>query len=864
MKNQPSPYRLPENVIPERYNILIKPDLGAGTFLGVIRIDVRVMEPTSEIWLNAVELDVRQALIADEEGAVSVGGRVSLNEENERCHLTFPETFAPGVWQLALLYKGLLNDKLRGFYRSTYKDSAGVTHAMVATQCEATDARRIFPCWDEPAFKAVFSLTLLVDKALNAVSNTAIVYEDTRGSKKVVRFADTIKMSTYLFALVVGELEATEAIMVGQTPLRVWCVPGKKQLTSFAHSFGAGVLTFFEYYYDRIYPGDKLDLLAIPDFAAGAMENLGAITFRETALLVDEASATHAEIARVADVVAHENAHMWFGDLVTMRWWNGIWLNEAFANFMEMLAVDNLKPEWRRWESFGISRSAAFAVDGLHSTRPIEFPVGSPRDADAMFDILTYEKGASVIRMLEQYLGPDVFRDGVRRYIRDHSYSNTETADLWNALGGVAGMDVATLMEAWIFKPGYPVVSVYLKGGQLVLSQQRFTYLPQPLENVPGRTINPAAPELDQVWQIPVQIYVDLDGKTEIKRVLLTEREARVALPDGADTVVVNEGGHGFYRVRYSRELLARLQNRLGYLSPIERFNLVVDAWASTKAGLMPIDEYLDFILRFRHERAQSVWTAIIGSLSQIRRIVDDADLPAFERVVQNCLRDTAYFLGWEPQPGEDELTGQLRGEVLLALGILGNDIGAQELAEEIYRGYQVGNATVDPNVLKAIVHILASVGDVARYEEFLGAFRAAKTPQEEQRFLYALALFRDPELVGRTLEMTINGDIRTQDAPFVLRSLLWGVHSRERTWDFIRSNWDTMERQYPQKSLKRTIEGLGGLATPELEQSVWEFFTERAVNFGGRVLEQWLEELRIMVTLRGRESGRLSAYVNR
>src|SRR5262244_2214803 len=309
---------------------------------------------------------------------------------------------------------------------------------MAATQFEATDARRAFPCWDEPSFKAVFAVTLAIDPALTAVSNTAIVSETSENGHKVVRFADSIVMSTYLVAFVVGEVEATDAVPVGRTSLKVWCVPGKKHLARFGQEIGAASLAFYEDYYGLPYPGDKLDLLAIPDFAAGAMENLGAITFRETALLVDERQATHAEQERVADVVAHENAHMWFGDLVTMSWWNGIWLNEAFATFMEMLAVDAWKPEWHRWTSFGVSRAAAFNVDGLWTTRPIEFPVHAPRDADAMFDVLTYEKGASVLRMLEQYLGPEVFRAGVRRYLRAHAYQNADTGDLWSALGEAA------------------------------------------------------------------------------------------------------------------------------------------------------------------------------------------------------------------------------------------------------------------------------------------------------------------------------------------------------------------------------------------------------------------------------------------
>src|SRR5215813_12012346 len=373
--------------------------------------------------MNAVELKIGEATIRGERGDAH-RGVATIDEAAERCRIAFPSTLAPGTWRLRLAFTGILNDKLRGFYRSQYKDKNGVSHFMAATQFEATDARRAFPCWDEPAFKAVFAVTLVIDGKLTAVSNTAVVGERVERGRKVVTFADTMKMSTYLVAFVVGELEATDAVMVGRAPVRVWCVPGKRHLAAFGHEIGVASLRFFEDYYGLPYPSDKLDLLAIPDFAAGAMENLGAITFRETALLVDRGAASHSELERVADVVAHENAHMWFGDLVTMQWWNGIWLNEAFATFMEILAVDAWKPEWQRWTTFGVSRAAAMGVDGLVHTRPIEFEVRAPRDCEAMFDLLTYEKGASVLRMLEQHLGPTVFRDGVRLYLERHRYGN--------------------------------------------------------------------------------------------------------------------------------------------------------------------------------------------------------------------------------------------------------------------------------------------------------------------------------------------------------------------------------------------------------------------------------------------------------
>ena len=847
------PYRLPRSVRPTRYDLRLEPDLTTLTFTGDETVTLEVKEATAEIVLNAVDLAFGDATVTNARGE-SLRGTPIVDEAAERCRITFASSIAPGTWRLRLTFTGILNDKLRGFYRSSYKDPSGEPRLMAATQFEATDARRAFPSWDEPAFKAVFAVTLVIDPKLTAVSNTSIVSERAERGRKVVTFADTMKMSTYLVAFVVGELEATDAVLVGRTPVRVWCVPGKRHLAAFGHEIGVASLRFFEDYYGLPYPSDKLDLLAIPDFAAGAMENLGAITFRETALLVDARAASHSELERVADVVAHENAHMWFGDLVTMTWWNGIWLNEAFATFMEILAVDAWKPEWQRWTTFGVSRAAALSVDGLHSTRPIEFHVEAPRDADAMFDVLTYEKGASVLRMLEQYLGTSVFRDGVREYLRRHAYDNAETGDLWAALGRAANQPIPEVMDAWIFKPGYPLVSARLEGGQLVLSQQRFNYLPEPL---PGSTPAPK----NQLWQVPVQVRLSAAGRASSERRLLAGADLRVPVPERLDAVLVNEGGHGFYRVRYSGELLERLLGKLDTLAGIERFNLVNDAWAVTVAGHMTLTDYLDLTARFRGERDRNVWSVLLASFAMLNRIVAPADRPRLAALVRDRVAPAFADLGWTPKSGEDELTRQLRGDLVRALGVLGDDRAIQARAAELYAR---SAADLDPNVLPAIIGVLAHAGETARYDEFLKKFQSAATPQEEQRYLYALAAFRQRDLLTQTLARTINGEFRTQDAPFVARSLLTSVHGRELAWEFVKSNWDTMERQYPKAGLRRLAEGVVGLATPELERDVHAFFHVRKPEFGGKTLEQYLEQLRIAVRLRERESAALATYLAR
>ncbi len=858
------PYRLPPHVIPTHYDLRLEPDLTAFSFSGTEIITVTVREATSEIWLNAAELNVLSASI---EGPANdrIAAAIEMDEATARCGLRFGRSLGPGEWRLHLSFKGILNDKLRGFYRSRYKDDHGTYHMMAATQFEATDARRAFPCWDEPAYKAVFATTLVIDPELTAVSNTAVLSETMERGKKVVRFKDTIKMSTYLVAFIVGRIEATRPVQAGSTPLRLWAVPGKQHLAGFGQEIAVFSLRFFEDYYDVPYPGDKLDLLAIPDFASGAMENLGAITFRETALLLDDRTATHAERERVADVVAHENAHMWFGDLVTMSWWNGIWLNEAFATFMEMLAVDAWKPEWRRWESFGAGRAAAMSVDGLHNTRPIEYPVRAPRDADAMFDVLTYEKGASILRMLEQHLGPDLFRQGVRGYLRTHAYANADTSDLWTALEKAAGQAVPALMDGWIFRPGYPLVTVTMPSDRtLLLTQQRFTYL----RGDEAREVSVGSPQdASPHWHVPIQIRITANGQSTTQRVLLESSDMRLELPDGLESVVVNAGGHGFYRVHYSAELVERLLRKTEHLEGIERFNLVSDSWATAVTGLIPLADYLELTARFRGTRDKNIWGVIIDSLQTLYRLVVAEERPMLEALVRDRLGMAMAELGWTPRTEEGELIRQLRGDLLRAQGTIGNDSAVQAKAMELYgehkRAASAGSASrLDPNVLAAIVGILAFSGDEARYAEFFQAFQSASTPQDERRYLFALAAFRQDSLHEKTLARTLNGEIRTQDAPFIVSVMLTNVYARERTWRFVKANWDSMEQLFPKNGLRRMCGGVVGLSTPELECDVRQFFADRKIDLGGKTLAQYLEQLRIAVTMRERERPGLRQYL--
>ena len=846
-------YKLPTIVRPHRYQLRLTPDLSTFTFVGEETVEIQVLEPTTDVVVNAAELQIHAVAVVTHDGQ-TITGRVTLDEINERAILTFPETLNSGLYQLRLSFSGILNDKLHGFYRSTYKDADGQDKMLASTQFESTDARRAFPCWDEPAHKAVFQTTLIIPEHLTALSNTAIVHETPlpgTGTKEVV-FADTIKMSTYLVAFLVGEFEGTDPVYIGQTPLRVWAVPGKRHLAQFAQEVGAASLQFFSEYYHYPYPGDKLDLIAIPDFAAGAMENLGAITFRETALLVDEQTAARRELEGVANVVSHENAHMWFGDLVTMRWWNGLWLNEAFATFMATLAVDHYKPEWQRWTSFAVSRASAMLVDGLHSTRPIEFPVQRPEEAAGMFDVLTYQKGAAVLRMLEQYLGAETFRAGIHVYLKRHEFDNTETTDLWDAIEEASRQPARSLMDSWVFQPGYPLLSVRTEGNEVIIAQHVFRYLPD-------------GSDLERLWQVPIFLRASTAHGVQSQTALLTGKEVRLLLPSQPDWVVVNAGGHGFYRVQYSSELHTRLTATLyDALSAVERFNFVNDTWAAAQAGLTPMTTYLDLLHLFRDETDPNVWNIILASGQYLYHMLDAQQRPALQTFLRNLLTPIVQKLGWSPQDGEQELIGQLRGELLSALGTLGDDKTIQAEARTRYAQYTQHPETVDRNVVPALVSILASSGGVAEYEEFTTNFKTAKTPQAETRYLFALAAFRPADLFERTLQLTINGQVRTQNAPYLMRLLLLNTEQRERAWAFLKANWDEMCRQYPDNSIVRMCEGILALVTPELEAEVVDFFASHPVKQGAKTLQQHLEKLCIAVAGKARDAANIEAYLQR
>ncbi|MFV1990857.1 MAG: M1 family metallopeptidase, partial [Acidimicrobiales bacterium] len=777
-----------------------------------------------------------------------VNADTSVDVDTERLLLTVGDEIAVGEAAIEIRFSGELNDKLHGFYRSRYEDTDGQMKTLATTQFESTNARRAFPCFDEPDFKAIFDITLVVASDLEAISCGPAVREvRLDDGRRQITFAPTMVMSTYLVAFIVGELEFSETVDAGGTELRIVHVPGKGHLTKFALDTGAFALVWLADYYGIAYPGEKLDMIAIPDFAFGAMENLGCVTYRETLLLVDPTTTPAAELSTVADVISHELAHMWFGDLVTMKWWNGIWLKEAFATFMEMAAVDAMHPEWRRWEQFGQARSAAFAVDSLRSTRAIEFKVQSPADAEGMYDVLTYEKGAAVLRMLEQYLTPDEFRKAVHLYLDRYSYANTENEDLWAAIEESTGEPVGAMAQSWIFQGGFPLISLKRVSATTVsCSQTRF--------------LADGGESDGRRWHVPIILRAKVEGEVIEHRLLLSEEVGEVTFEGNVEWVVANAGGDGFYRVFYDEELMtALLDEAQEILSNLERHNLVDDSWAAVYAGHAPAISFVRLVEGFAAETNVGVWRAIARGLRTLDRILDGEARASLQLRVAGLAMSALDVIGTEPAAGEDSLTLEARAVLLELAANTANHPEAIEWANRIHRQATATPSEVDPNLASAALRVVSSHGTADDYESILSTFSSAATPQEEVRYLYALANFPDAKQMANTLEMALSANVRTQNAPFLVGRCLANREQGALAWDFVTTHWEEILRRYPSNSIVRMLEGVQALSQPNDARAVAEFFDTHEMPQGKMTLLQHLEILQTNVNLRERESAALT-----
>ncbi|MGC8509454.1 MAG: M1 family metallopeptidase [Acidimicrobiales bacterium] len=822
MTSSPNPYRLARTVVPSAYRLFLTPDIEGATFAGRVEIDVVITQSTDRVTLHAKALELGAATLTADD--TSVRSTDILHDATyETATFVFDAVLPLGPATLEIAYTGVLNDQLSGFYRSTFVDPDGVTQTIATTQFEHSDARQAFPCWDEPSFKATFQVNLTIPSHLNAYANSPETSNTDLGNgQRCISYGPTMVMSTYLVAFVVGPFEHTDALDVDGVPLRVVYPRGKGNLADLALEAGAFALRHFSDYFAIPYPGQKLDMVAIPDFAFGAMENLGCITYRETALLVDPATASLAEIQRVAEVVHHEIAHMWFGDLVTMEWWEGIWLNEAFATFMQLRCTNAFRPAWRIWADQIVMRDLALHVDGLASTRPIEYPVLSPNDTQAMFDSLTYEKGGSVLRMLEQYLGESVFRDGIRRYLLDHRYANTVTTDLWDALETVSGQPVRDMMNTWILQGGHPLVT--LEDGQL--RQQPFVF---------GDPDHKGA--IGDHWLVPV-LTRSLEGGAP-SRHLLDDAPVRV---DDRPPVVVNAGGSGVFRSRYDAAALAALAPRVGELDEFERATLLADAWAALFARQLTWAEFSTTASGLGEQDEPTPWHFVATALDMVRRALDEPARATLARQVTDLAAPHFARLGWDRRPDEDVLRAQTRAIIIGLLGITGGD---ESVRAEARRRFAAGE--MDGDLAATILRIVADQNQPGDYETFLERYRHAPTPQEEMRYLMALGGFGDERIALDAAERCFH-EFRPQDAPIVLMALTRNEKTGPAVWRYLTSRWDEALARFSPSHHSRLA---GGVPTfirdPAFAAEVEAFHVAHPVVGGyPATVPQQLERLRV------------------
>ena len=806
-------HRLPPAATPERYSLEIEVDRERERFRGAVSIDVRIDRATSVIECNALDLAIHSASIDGQPVA-----DIEVDNTTERLRLTTAQPLTPGNIRIDVAYDAELSDKLVGFYRSTYDDDDG-SHTLGVTQFQAPYARMAFPCWDEPAYKARFRVALIVPDGDLAVSNGAEASRTTLDGGRVrIDFAETIPMSTYLVAWVIGRLVATDAVDAGDTPVRVICRPGQEPYAATALDIATHALRWFEHYYDIPYPSDKMDLVALPDFAFGAMENLGCITFREVLLILDQERLTQPEFERAATVIAHEIAHMWFGDLVTMEWWEGIWLNEAFATFMELSCTDSYRPEWSVWTTFGFGRSQAFTVDGTTSTRPIEFEVTSPAEAEAMFDLLTYEKGAAVLRMVEQFVGEEPFRNGIRQYLAEHEYANTKTSDLWESLDETTSSPFSEIMSTWIYQGGHPVVTATAADRGIRLTQQPYAY---------AGSVGSTETD-DRSWLIPVRIRAEIDGSIVDVKELVGPNGIDVDLPGPPTWASVNAFGDGFYRSRYDETLHASLISAAHSLPPLERFQLIDDAWALMLSGDGDLRGVIDAMRALRGDDHPAVLRRVVAALVDIQRLGGADHAAAVAR------------FALEIADGRTSDHPEVAGALLRIAGAVGGDPGAIAMARDLDRSSERGGG-IHPELAAAAIEIVATHGDATDFDRFLAAFKNAATPPEEQRYLAALARFGTPALQDRLFTMCFD-EIRTQNAPYTLAQCMGHPTSGWRAWQCVRDRWSDIVERFPTNSVPRMVGGIRNLWDPDVVSDVTGFFAGRDIRGGERTVSQYLD----------------------
>jgi len=841
--------RLPVSAIPEHYDLWFAPDFATDTFRGRETIHVRLPSPTHAITLHAAEITFKEVRI--EAGGRSQTATVALDPANETASLRVADALPAGPATIAITFTGILNDKLRGFYLSK---ANGRKYAV--SQMEATDARRAFPSFDEPSYKATFSISLMIDAGDTAISNGAQI-SDTPGpeaGKHTVAFARTKPMSTYLVALLVGDFVCREGESDG-IPVRVCTTPDKKALTGFALEAAAQQLRFYNGYYGVTYPFGKLDIVGIPDFAAGAMENTGAITFREQYLLADPERASLATKKNIAAVLSHEIAHQWFGDLVTMKWWDDIWLNEGFATWMANKPLAAWKPEWSADLDDVQDTQRALGLDALRSTRAIRTRVETPEEINEIFDAIAYEKSAGVLRMVENFVGPDAFRQGVASYIRKYSYGNAAAEDFWNEVTRVTGKPVDRIMTAYVNQPGVPVLRV---ASSCQGSSTRVRVVQERFAGAPG-----AAPLPAQPWTIPLCFTAPQDGPAACH--VISQAEESFTIPGCTSEAFVNAGSLGYFFTEYPPETVRALSRKArGTLTPAERLGLLGDEWWMVRSGRHDVGVFLDLAGALATDPTAAIADTLASRVQVAAEdLVTEASRPKLQAWIRRRFGPVLERLGL-PGDSRDELEDARRAVLLELVGIWGASPDVQRRARELAARYIADPSSLSGTLAPVVLRVAAYGGDAALYGEYQARLgRLTSQPEEYYRFFTALPYFADPALIRRTLAFALSNEVRTQDTATLLAGLLARPWSRETAWQYVKDEWKTLtDRLGTFQGIPVVVAATGAFCSPEAAADVKQFFTAHPVESAERGIRQSIERIESCAAVKARQSGALTKWL--
>ncbi|XP_056647683.1 puromycin-sensitive aminopeptidase [Diorhabda sublineata] len=853
--------RLPQNVKPKHYRLSLVPDLKTLLFRGSVSVEIEVLTNTDTIVLNALDLKLHEVTLKDDKSLKP--GQVTLCTEEETAILKFPSQITPGSYILDIYFTGEINEKMKGLYRSKYVNQKGVETYAAVTQFEATDARRCFPCWDEPAHKATFDISLTVPKDLVALSNMPVKTSQPEGDLIKYNFETTPIMSTYLVAAVIGEYDYVEDRSSDGVLVRVYTPKGKTEQGLFALEVATKVLPYYKEYFNIAYPLPKIDLIAIADFSAGAMENWGLVTYRETCLLVDPKNTSAVRKQWIALVVGHELAHQWFGNLVTMEWWTHLWLNEGYASFVEFLCVNFLFPEYDIWTQFvNDSYIKALELDSLQNSHPIEVPVGNPSEIDEIFDDISYNKGASVIRMLHHYIGDEDFRKGMNLYLTRYQYKNTFTEDLWAALEEASKKPIGDVMSTWTKQKGFPVVKVSQKsagdggGMKLTLSQTKFTADGSNSSNE------------NYLWMIPISISTSKNPSKEIVSTVLTTENTDVIVPDvnENDWIKINPGTIGFYRTQYPPEMLKKfipaIRDRT--LPPLDRLGLLDDLFAMVKAGHTSTVEVLKLLKAFEDEPNYNVWSSIGNILERLGQLLGHTDYEENYNKYQKKLLDKVYNrLGWTQKSGETHLDTLLRGLVLGKLAWLDHGSSISE-AKKRFSDHVSNREVLLADLRSACYKTVLRAGGVEEFDVLLKLYRTSDLHEEKDRISRAFGATKDPILLRRVLEFAMSDEVRSQDTVFVIASVGLSSNGRDIAWQFFKDNWPKINDRVTGQLLTRLIKYLTeNFASDEKASEVERFFTEHKAPGTERTVQQSIETIKLNAAWLNRDSAAIKTYLS-